>query len=107
MGNLTSSGLIFSIQRLSAIAQITIECGFNSEGKRVVRPAEVTLMPVVHFFKNSEGLRTHSLFPLFEYARRIRAGDLPEDCSGAEGRKLLKLERQYRRYFLQKGIKYI
>jgi poly-gamma-glutamate synthesis protein (capsule biosynthesis protein) len=106
LGNLTSFGLIIDFQRMSEIAEITLETGYNKEGKRIVRIGETKLTPVIHT-RNKKGKTVfHKLLPIIPMAEMVRAGTGPTFLSYDDKRLLKKLDTEHKKHFRQKGIRY-
>jgi poly-gamma-glutamate synthesis protein (capsule biosynthesis protein) len=104
LGSLTTYALLGAIKNLSSIAHIEIIQGIDAQGRRVVRIGEVSLMPVLFLKKWKKGVAAHRLVPLLRTAEQIRAAKPPCFMSPIECRRLLAVEKQYRRAFLQSGF---
>ncbi len=107
LGNITSWALKHSMQKLSLIAEIEVERGLDSAGNKVVRIGDVSLMPVVHLFRKNEGVLRHNIFPLLKYAEMAREGNGADECTPAQLKKLVGLDKEFRRHFMQHGLNYI
>ena len=96
LGNLTSWALPLPVQKMSELAEIVLETGFNKEGKKSVRIGEITLTPVIHLMNGRSQTRTHRLLPLSS-----RSG-----LSARDRRFIKKASQEYLRHFRQKGVLY-
>jgi hypothetical protein len=78
----------------------------DRHGKKIVRLNRAAIMPV--FFRHSRWREPgHArLVPVLETARAISAGNVPEHLSAADARMILRLSREYLRYFKQEGFSY-
>jgi poly-gamma-glutamate synthesis protein (capsule biosynthesis protein) len=106
LGNIVSWALKFAMQKMSEIAEIELQKCIDSDGKTRVRIGNVALLPTVHSMHHKRDFVEHRILPIRRMADAIRSGKRPEFINWNDKRVLLKLDKEYSRYFLQKGIEY-
>ncbi|NLG19468.1 MAG: CapA family protein [Fibrobacter sp.] len=106
LGNLTSWGLKFAIQKMSHIAEVTLDTGFDSSGRKMVRLGNIRLTPVIHTMVRQNGKVVHKLLPVIKTVENLKSGKYKEKLTWNEKRLLRKVEKEHRKYFRQKGFEY-
>lgn len=101
LGNLTSYALIRPLQKLSLIAEITVETGFDEDGKRVVRLKDAILMPTCFMMKGKGKRADHRIVPILSCANLIREGKSPAYLNAWDARIITRLDKDFRKYLLQ------
>lgn len=101
LGNLTSYALIRPLQKMSLIAEITVETGFDEDGKRVVRLKDATLIPTYFMMKGKGKRADHRIVPILSYAKLIREGKSPAHLNAWDARLITRLDNDFRKYLLQ------
>lgn len=107
LGNITSWGLKFTMQKVSEVAEIRIKTGLDSENNKVTRIGEVTLMPVLHTMNKNGGVKYHRLIPVLSTVKKIRSGEKTEYLSAKDKMMLFSAYKEYNKHLIQKGFKYI
>jgi poly-gamma-glutamate capsule biosynthesis protein CapA/YwtB (metallophosphatase superfamily) len=107
LGNLTSWGLKFPMQKASAVAEINLTAGYLPDGKKAVRIGEVKLMPVIHLMHKQSRSVKHRIVPVLKTARDIRSGKKLPFLNPENKWLVLTADREFNRHFLQNGIKYL
>jgi hypothetical protein len=104
LGNVTTTWLPFAIQRLGQFAGITLETGIAADGRRVVRPKKVEMMPM--FFSNNRvgRGRVNRLLSVEKAMQLITSGQIPDYYSRKDIASIRKVSKEYHRYFLPKGV---
>ena len=90
LGNLTSWGLKFPVQKMSEMASIILETGFDSSGKKMVRIGDLKLMPVLHTMNKAGKKTVHKLLPVLRCVEDVKAGKNIKGLSRKDIRMLLK-----------------
>jgi hypothetical protein len=99
LGNITSKGLIFPIQRLAALANVSLLTGLDGDGKRVVAPLRVEMTPTLFTVRKKDGVKRGFIRKVKENIRRMQKGDHTLDLSLRERMELKFADRMYRKYF--------
>jgi poly-gamma-glutamate synthesis protein (capsule biosynthesis protein) len=104
LGNTTTYALKGAIKRLGAMANLTLEVGVDSKGRRVVRPYAVAATPFVYCKNKRGGAVEHRLVHLKNAYQAIASGKAPEYLSKADVRRISFAYREYDKYFKQAGL---
>jgi hypothetical protein len=99
LGNLTAKGLLFPIQRLSAVVKIELTTGSDQNGNRVVIPSKIEMTPTLFTLRRQEGIRRGHIRPVRQSIERIRQGDHRSDFSFIERLELKRADKLFRSYF--------
>lgn len=105
LGNLTSWGLKFPLQKMSHLARITLVSAKKSDA-REVRIGNVTLMPILHTMNKRDGLIHHSLLPVLRLIEDDALRDTYKKLSIKDRLMLRSVYKEHKNYFRQKGIVY-
>ena len=107
LGNFNAgAGLLFPIHRLSQIAELELEVGLDAEGKRVVRPARVALVPVFYMRRKVRGRLEQRVVRVKATVEAMEAGQALEHLGPWERLQLPRLAREYKKFFLPNGVEY-
>jgi hypothetical protein len=91
--------LIFPIQRLAALANVSLLTGLDGDGKRVVAPLRVEMTPTLFTVRKKDGVKRGFIRKVKENIRRMQKGDHTLDLSLRERMELKFADRMYRKYF--------
>ncbi|HON10136.1 MAG TPA: CapA family protein [Chitinispirillaceae bacterium] len=106
LGSLTSAGLRSPVQRMSHLAEITLETGYGTQGEKVVRTGGVRFTPVFHSMRRKGRIIAHKLLPVIKTVENLENGTSVCELSRSEIRILHKLYREHRNHFRQNGFEY-
>jgi hypothetical protein len=108
LGNFTAKGLPFPIQRLAAIARLTLLAAEDENGRKVIVPEELEMIPTLFTFKKADGVKRGIVRKVKPWATRIAADDRLEALSRREILELSCADKAFKKYFeLEKsGIRY-
>ena len=106
LGNLTAKGLPFAVQRLAAAARISLVVGTDAEGRKVVRPSSVEMIPTLFSSRRINGVRSGIIRRVKRDALSTSEPLLP--LSFRERAELRQVERLFQKYFQSEtnGIRY-
>ncbi len=100
LGNFTSKGLIFPVQRLGAMVKVSLTTGIDDSGKRVVTPAGVEMTPTL--FSRSRAVDGVMKGRVLGVRRRMARLD-QKDLTPRERWELKRVDRVFRKYFEREG----
>lgn len=105
LGNITGFALKRPTMRMAEIASVYIETGTNESGEKVVRLKKADKMPT-YFMKRGWGNKSkkadHRILPVLQTAKDIGNRKEIKFISWLEKMIIKGLDKEYRRYFLQK-----
>ncbi len=106
LGNITGFALKRPTMRMAEIASAYIEVGEDSKGEKVVRLKKAEKMPT-YFMKRGWGNKSkkadHRILPILKTAKDIREKKKIKYISFLEKLIIKGLDREYRKYFMQKN----
>jgi hypothetical protein len=103
LGNLTAKGLLFPIQRLSAVVKIVLTTGTDSTGKRVVAPSRIEMTPTLFTTRRHKGARRGHIRPVKQSIEQLGAGASPLGFSFREQLELKRADALFQSYFENDG----
>jgi len=102
LGNITGYALKRPTQRMAEIAAIRVEKGVDNSGKNIVRLIDAEKIPT-YFMKRGRGKNSdHRIIHLFEAAALLKSGEKIPYVNKFESAMIKMLDKEYRRYFMQK-----
>ncbi len=101
LGNLVSFGLIRPAQKMALIAEITAETGLDTNGKKITRLKNATLIPTYFLMKGRGKKADHRIVPILSTAREIRNGNRPAYMNGWDATIVKSLDKEFRTYLWQ------
>ncbi len=99
LGNLTAHGLLFPIQRLAAVASVTLTVGTDAAGRRLVTPAQIKLIPTLFGIKKINGVMRGFIRKVKPWAARIRNKESGLPLSTRERMEIRNADDAFRKYF--------
>ncbi len=103
LGSLTVTGLPFTIHKLSELAEVVLETGTDSEGRRVVRPSRIVLTPT-WFTHVGDDSTTPRILHVKRLLAQAAEGGRPAGLTARQLRGLRKAGREFDRYFCHPAI---
>ncbi len=107
LGATTGFALPRAVERMALIAEITVEAGIDTNGEKKVLLTGCTLMPTYFYLKDGKQHKEHRILPLMAEAKKIGRKNPSSYLSNKAIRKILYLEKLFRKHFYQKGFRYI
>ncbi len=108
IGNITAYALIRPWQRMSLIAAIAVETGFDEKGVKITRLKDVSLMPAFFHLKGRGANADHRIVPVLSAAAAIRQGNRPPYLNGWDGLVVTMLQRSFKKHLWQEqAFRYI
>jgi poly-gamma-glutamate synthesis protein (capsule biosynthesis protein) len=102
LGNITGQAVERSTMRMANIARINIESGLDNSGKKVVRVADVDMIPTFFSVKNRWGDRAdHRILPLFKTEADILAGKEVPHNGIISKFEIKRVAKEFRKYLIQ------
>ena len=104
LGNLTAAGLPFAIQKLSELAEVVLETGLDSAGRRIVRPSQITLTPTWFTHIREASMKYPRILPVKRLLAEAAEGKIPAGLTGGQLRRLRKVNHEFDKYFCHRAI---
>jgi poly-gamma-glutamate synthesis protein (capsule biosynthesis protein) len=107
LGNVSFFSFPRAIAKMGMIADITVEAGIDDTGARKVLVTGCTLMPTYLSMKTGPDENEYRILHLFKQAEAIRKGNPSPYLSKKDARKILYLDKLFRKRFVQKNLSYM
>jgi len=106
LGNVAFFSFPRAIAKMGMVADITVEAGVDDRGGKKVLVTGCTLMPTYLSMKTGPDENEYRILRLFREAEGIRQGNPPAYLSKGDIRRILYLEKLFRKRFVQKNLTY-